>query len=159
MEKYSEVRVPDAHAICDLAVSNYEEMRYLVTTRKYKLRKQLDKLLNIIFPNSWIPLYSMVTFSRIRYSEVIEKKQKQDKVYIYDFLWLYIHLKLFSNRNLILRLLDWQVYFQCWRLRVLVWVYLFSRTSKCPLSAWKNLYNYSNTSGRNHQIFFVSIKF
>jgi len=85
LEKYSEIRVPDAHAICDLAVDNYVEMRYLVTTRKYKLRKQLDKFLNIIFPNSWIPLYSMVTFSRIRYSEVIEKKKKQDKVF-YEFI-------------------------------------------------------------------------
>ena len=80
LEKYSEIRVPDAFAICDLANDNYTEMRYLVTTRKYKIRKQLDNFLNIIFPKSWIPLYSMVTFGRIRYSEVIEKKKRQDKV-------------------------------------------------------------------------------
>ena len=29
LNKYSETRVPDAHAICDLAVANYEEVNYL----------------------------------------------------------------------------------------------------------------------------------
>ena len=55
-------------------------MRHLVTTRSYKLRKHLDTFLNAIFPQTWIPLYSMVTFSRIRYSEVVEKRRAQDKV-------------------------------------------------------------------------------
>ena len=27
LEKYSELRVPDAHSICDLAVRNYDEVR------------------------------------------------------------------------------------------------------------------------------------
>lgn len=80
LSKYSEFRVPDAHAICDLAVANYEEMRYLVTTRGYKFRKQLDNFLNVLFPKSWIPLYTMVTFTRIRYSEVIQKRKTQDQI-------------------------------------------------------------------------------
>jgi len=65
LKAYSEQRVPDAYAICDLAVANYEEvfysylffiifnfyfpfklkMRYLVTTTGYKLRKKLDNFL------------------------------------------------------------------------------------------------------------------
>ena len=55
-------------------------MSHTVTTRAYKFRKQLDTFLNLIFPNSWIPLYSMVTFSRIRYSDVIKFRQNQDEV-------------------------------------------------------------------------------
>lgn len=80
LNQYSEQRVPDAHAICDLAVHNYTEMRYLVTTKKYKLRKLLDGFLNKLFPKSWIPLYTMVTFTRIRYSECIKKREEQDKL-------------------------------------------------------------------------------
>ncbi len=80
LNKYSEVRVPDAHAICDLAVNNYTEMRYLVTTRKYKLRKMLDGYLNKIFGEKWMPLYSMVTFSRIRYSDVVKRRDQQDRI-------------------------------------------------------------------------------
>lgn len=79
LSEYSTVRVPDAHAICDLAVNNYTEMRYLVTTRKYIWRKKLDNFLNKLFPKYWIPLYSMVTFSRIRYSEVIKRREQQDR--------------------------------------------------------------------------------
>ena len=65
LNAYSEQRVPDAFAICDLAVANYEEvyfsiilfvkkkkfifykknMRFLVTTTGYKLRKKLDNFL------------------------------------------------------------------------------------------------------------------
>lgn len=55
-------------------------MRYLVTTRGYQFRKKLDNFLNIIFPKAWIPLYTMVTFTRIRYSEVINKRKTQDNV-------------------------------------------------------------------------------
>lgn len=54
-------------------------MKYLVTTKGYKLRKKLDNFLNALFP-SWVPLYTMVTFSRMRYSEVIAARKKQDKV-------------------------------------------------------------------------------
>uniref|UniRef100_A0AC34F7F8 Uncharacterized protein n=1 Tax=Panagrolaimus sp. ES5 TaxID=591445 RepID=A0AC34F7F8_9BILA len=36
--------------------------------------------MNKWFPNSWIPLYSMVTFTRIPYHEVIERRAHQDKV-------------------------------------------------------------------------------
>jgi hypothetical protein len=55
-------------------------MRYLVTTKSYIFRKYLDNFLNMLFPNKWVPLYSMVTFSRTRYSQVIEKRKQQDRI-------------------------------------------------------------------------------
>jgi len=80
LSEYSKNRVPDAHAICDLAMYNYIEMSYLVTTTKYKLRKKIDNFLFALFPKYWIPLYTMVTFSRIPYSEVVKRRDKQDKI-------------------------------------------------------------------------------
>ncbi|CAL2044731.1 unnamed protein product [Caenorhabditis brenneri] len=77
---YSEKRVNDAHTINDLAMYNYEELKDLVNRNSYKLRKKFDTIMNIIFPKSWIPLYSMVTFTRIPYSEVIERRKRQDKI-------------------------------------------------------------------------------
>jgi kynurenine 3-monooxygenase len=71
-------------------------MRYLVTTKKYKLRKAIDNLLNKIFPKSWIPLYTMVTFSRIRYSDVVEKRSKQDKVNNENIFFL-IYMKISNS--------------------------------------------------------------
>jgi kynurenine 3-monooxygenase len=55
-------------------------MAHLVTTTGYMWRKKIDNFLYLIFPKSWIPLYTMVTFSRIRYSEVVKKREDQNKV-------------------------------------------------------------------------------
>ncbi|XP_042899409.1 kynurenine 3-monooxygenase [Parasteatoda tepidariorum] len=83
---FSERRHQDAESICDLAMYNYVEMRHLVTSKKFLLRKKLDNALNKLFPKSWIPLYTMVTFSKLRYSHCIYRKHMQDKI-LATFLW------------------------------------------------------------------------
>uniref|UniRef100_A0A8C5MTQ3 Kynurenine 3-monooxygenase n=1 Tax=Leptobrachium leishanense TaxID=445787 RepID=A0A8C5MTQ3_9ANUR len=80
LPEFSRLRVPDAHAISDLAMYNYREMRAHVNSRWFIFRKHLDNVLNAIMPSSFIPLYSMVTFSRIRYHEVIQRWKWQNKV-------------------------------------------------------------------------------
>ncbi|XP_065186660.1 kynurenine 3-monooxygenase-like [Sycon ciliatum] len=80
LDEYNSKRQPDAYAICDLAMYNYIEMRSLVNSKSFLLRKKVDSLLNYLFPRSFIPLYSMVTFSRIPYGEVIERRKRQDKL-------------------------------------------------------------------------------
>lgn len=59
---------------------NYEELKDLVNHSSYKMRKKFDLFLNKWMPNTWIPLYSMVTFTRIPYSQVVENRKWQDKV-------------------------------------------------------------------------------
>ncbi|CAI2353930.1 unnamed protein product [Caenorhabditis sp. 36 PRJEB53466] len=80
VRRYSEKRVKDAHAIIDLAMYNYEELKDLVNRNSYKMRKTFDTFMNRLFPNGWIPLYSMVTFSRIPYSEVVGRRARQDRI-------------------------------------------------------------------------------
>lgn len=80
LKAYTEHRNPDAKAICELAMYNYVEMRKSVNSKLFLLRKKIDNLLNVIFPNSWIPLYTMVSFSRERYHLCIEKRKWQDKI-------------------------------------------------------------------------------
>ncbi|XP_022092444.1 kynurenine 3-monooxygenase-like isoform X2 [Acanthaster planci] len=77
---YSEHRNPDAKAMCDLAMYNYIEMRSLVNSRWFLFRKRVDQFLNWLMPNKYIPLYTMVTFSRIRYHSVIQQWKKQNTV-------------------------------------------------------------------------------
>jgi len=43
----------------------------------FLLRKKLEGVLNYAFPTWWIPLYKMVTFTRIPYHLVIEKEKQQ----------------------------------------------------------------------------------
>lgn len=80
LKEFSETRWEDAHAICDLAMYNYIEMRDLVTKRSYLLRKKLDELLFWLMPNTWVPLYNSVSFSHMRYSKCIANRAWQDKI-------------------------------------------------------------------------------
>lgn len=77
---YSEERYKDSYAICDLAMYNYLEMRSHVISPMFLVRRQLDRFLHFLFPHYYIPLYTMVSFSRIRYSKVVERAAKQDKL-------------------------------------------------------------------------------
>ncbi len=74
-------RKPDTDAIADLALDNFIEMRDLVGDSKFLLRKKIEAKLNQLYPEKWIPLYTMVTFrDDIRYSDALATGQKQKRV-------------------------------------------------------------------------------
>merc|ERR1712115_585720 len=75
---YSDTRNPDAEAMCDLAMYNYIEMRDLVNKKSFLLRKKFDNLLHWLAPDWWVPLYTSVTFSRMRYHQCINNRKWQD---------------------------------------------------------------------------------
>ncbi|GFO16873.1 kynurenine 3-monooxygenase [Plakobranchus ocellatus] len=80
LPEYTRMRHPDATAISDLAMYNYIEMRSHVNSTMFLLRKQLDNILHKLFPQTWVPLYTMVSFTRTRYHECISHRQWQDKI-------------------------------------------------------------------------------
>ncbi|KAI1894566.1 hypothetical protein AGOR_G00117100 [Albula goreensis] len=80
LKEYTRVRVPDDHAIADLAMYNYIEMRAHVNSKWFIFRKYVDNFLHFLMPKTIIPLYTMVTFSRIRYHEAVKLWHWQDKV-------------------------------------------------------------------------------
>lgn len=59
-------------------------MRDLVNSKLFLLRKKWDDLLSRLLPRTWVPLYTMVTFSRERYHLCIAKKRWQDEVGLAD---------------------------------------------------------------------------
>lgn len=79
-EKFAEQRKPDGDAIADLALQNYIEMRDLVGDEMFLLRKKIEKKIFEKHPSKWMPLYSQVTFSHIRYSEALAAGKKQEKI-------------------------------------------------------------------------------
>uniref|UniRef100_A0A3B4YH24 Kynurenine 3-monooxygenase n=1 Tax=Seriola lalandi dorsalis TaxID=1841481 RepID=A0A3B4YH24_SERLL len=80
LPEYTRVRVPDDHAIADLAMYNYIEMRAHVNSKWFLFRKHVDNVLHCIMPKTIIPLYTMVTFTRTRYHEAVKRWHWQDKV-------------------------------------------------------------------------------
>lgn len=80
LPEYTRVRVPDDHAIADLAMYNYVEMRAHVNSKWFLFRKHVDNILHVLMPKTIIPLYTMVTFTRTRYHEAVKRWQWQDKM-------------------------------------------------------------------------------
>jgi kynurenine 3-monooxygenase len=78
---FQKQRKPDADAIAQLALDNFIEMRDLVADADFLLRKKIEARLHALYPDKWIPLYSMVTFrDDIRYSEAYTISRSQAKI-------------------------------------------------------------------------------
>ncbi|XP_003703017.1 kynurenine 3-monooxygenase cn [Megachile rotundata] len=80
LPKFTELRCEDAHAICDLAMYNYIEMRDLVRTKSFLFRKHLDTFLYRHVPNFWTPMYSTIHFTRMRFRDCIANREWQDTI-------------------------------------------------------------------------------
>lgn len=78
-EEYQMLRKPDGDAVQDLSVHNYYVMRDSVSDPKFLLQKKFERRIQELYPNHYLPLYSQVTFSHIRYSEAWTKGMAQDK--------------------------------------------------------------------------------
>lgn len=74
-------RKEDTDAIARLAFDNFIEMRDLVADPGFLLRKKIEARLHELYPDNWIPLYSMVTFNEnIRYSRAYRAGKKQQQI-------------------------------------------------------------------------------
>ncbi|XP_053523260.1 kynurenine 3-monooxygenase isoform X2 [Artibeus jamaicensis] len=79
LPEFSRLRIPDDHAILDLSMYNYIEMRAHVNSRWFIFQKNVERFLHAIMPSTFIPLYTMVTFSRMRYHEALLRWHWQKK--------------------------------------------------------------------------------
>ncbi|WP_018476528.1 FAD-dependent oxidoreductase [Pontibacter roseus] len=79
-KRFERRRKPDADAIADLAVMNFIEMRDKVADPRFLLRKKIEARINQQYPDKWIPLYSMVTFTDFPYSYALETGRLQDQI-------------------------------------------------------------------------------
>ena len=78
---FEKLRKVDADAIAELALNNFIEMRDLVADADFILRKTIEAKLHELYPDRWIPLYSMVTFhDTIRYSEALDIGMQQKRI-------------------------------------------------------------------------------
>ncbi|XP_004711821.1 kynurenine 3-monooxygenase [Echinops telfairi] len=80
LPEFSRFRIPDDHAVSDLSMYNYIEMRAHVNSRWFIFQKNIERCLHALMPSTFIPLYTMVTFSRIRYREALLRWRWQKKV-------------------------------------------------------------------------------
>lgn len=77
---YQTIRKPDGDALQELSKHNYYVMRDYVADPKFQLQKKIEARFSQLYPNKWMPLYSQVSFSNIRYSEAWNAGLKQDAI-------------------------------------------------------------------------------
>jgi kynurenine 3-monooxygenase len=72
-------RKANADALAELAVQNFIEMRDKTASRVFRAKKKLDHFLEGVVPGIYLPLYAMVTFTRIPYAEAARRARCQDR--------------------------------------------------------------------------------
>jgi kynurenine 3-monooxygenase len=91
--EYYARRKENADALADLAVENFIEMRDKTASKIFRAKKKLDHSLEAILPGLYLPLYTMVTFTRIPYAQAARRARIQNAI-VYGTLALLVLLVL-----------------------------------------------------------------
>jgi kynurenine 3-monooxygenase len=81
IREFNATRIKDANAIADLALRNFIEMRDQVGDPMFLLRKKIAAWLQKEYPGQFVPMYSLVTFSHVPYSEALRAAEAQDELF------------------------------------------------------------------------------
>jgi kynurenine 3-monooxygenase len=79
-KEYQKIRKPDGDALQDLSLDNYYVMRDHVGDEKFLLQKKIEAKIHQLHPTKWVPLYSQVSFSNIRYSQAYKNGKIQENI-------------------------------------------------------------------------------
>jgi kynurenine 3-monooxygenase len=78
--EFQKLRKPNADAIADLAQENFIEMRDLVASPRFQLKKKIETELYKKYPERFVPKYSMVTFNRFPYETALIRGRIQEDI-------------------------------------------------------------------------------
>src|SRR5438128_388144 len=78
--EYFSRRKENADALADLAIGNFIEMRDKTASKTFRAKKKLDHLLEAALPGIYLPLYTMVTFTRIPYAHAARRARFQNRI-------------------------------------------------------------------------------
>ena len=78
--EYFQRRKENADALADLAVANFIEMRDKTASKTFRAKKKLDHFLEAALPGVYLPLYTMVTFTRMPYAKAARRAKVQDTI-------------------------------------------------------------------------------
>jgi kynurenine 3-monooxygenase len=76
--QYFHRRKQNVDALADLAIGNFIEMRDKTASKMFRAKKKLDHALEAALPGIYLPLYTMVTFTRMPYATAAKRARMQD---------------------------------------------------------------------------------
>src|SRR5262249_37712402 len=71
--QYEGLRKPHLDVLADLCIENFVEMRDRVGSQLFVLQKKLAVWLHRLLPGWYLPLYTMVEFTRIPYADALHR--------------------------------------------------------------------------------------
>jgi kynurenine 3-monooxygenase len=80
LEVYAARRKPNGDAVAQLALMNFIEMRDKVADPKFLERKKIEKELGKRYPDQFVSVYEMVSFSHTPYNTAIQCTHAQDRL-------------------------------------------------------------------------------
>jgi kynurenine 3-monooxygenase len=78
--EYFSRRKKNTDALADLAIGNFIEMRDKTASKTFRAKKKLDHVLEAALRGIYLPLYTMVTFTRIPYAAAAKRARLQDSL-------------------------------------------------------------------------------
>jgi kynurenine 3-monooxygenase len=78
--EYFRRRKENADALADLAICNFIEMRDKTASKTFRAKKKLDHALEAALPGIYLPLYTMVTFTRMPYAMAAKRARVQNRI-------------------------------------------------------------------------------
>jgi kynurenine 3-monooxygenase len=77
---YESLRKVHTDTLADLCIDNFLEMRDRVGSQWFVVQKKLAILLHRLFPRWYLPLYTMIEFTRIPYADALRRARRQDRI-------------------------------------------------------------------------------
>jgi kynurenine 3-monooxygenase len=75
-------RKRDVDTLADLAIQNFKEMRDHTGSKLFLLKKRTETMLAKLFPGWFLPLYTMVTFTRMPYHQAVRRARRQNRIVV-----------------------------------------------------------------------------
>jgi kynurenine 3-monooxygenase len=81
LDEYAASRIKNGYAVAQLALNNFIEMRDLVADPAFIERKKIEKELGLRYPNEYLSVYEMVSFSHTPYAVALATTEAQHELY------------------------------------------------------------------------------
>lgn len=77
---YEAARRPHTDVLAQLSKDNFTELRQKVKSFWFLARKRVDAALNRLFPNAWLPIYTMIAHTTMPYGDALARARRQDRI-------------------------------------------------------------------------------
>lgn len=78
--RYQQARKRNTDALAMISKKNFVELRDSVRSPLVGYRKKVDFFINRLFPDRWVPLYTLISHSTMPYADAVEKAERQQRV-------------------------------------------------------------------------------